>query len=158
MYACFHLNIETVLHYRDCNTDWSQRSRNKMLVFSRCYCVRKDGTKIEGYSASIATKDHVTCRKILSFFTDKLKLFILKWSVVYTFRTACRQWHSVLVKDCSENMYNTHTQCSLFQRVCDFYKRISAPSRYLLFVHIRTLHNFINQFLAWLPNQIKKNT
>ncbi|XP_045209457.2 thyroglobulin-like [Mercenaria mercenaria] len=29
---------------------------------SECYCVRKDGTKIEGYSSPIAMKDHVTCQ------------------------------------------------------------------------------------------------
>lgn len=29
---------------------------------SECYCVRKDGTKIDGYSSPIAMKDHVTCQ------------------------------------------------------------------------------------------------
>ncbi|XP_060589673.1 thyroglobulin-like [Ruditapes philippinarum] len=29
---------------------------------SECYCVRKDGTKIEGYSSPISMKDHVTCQ------------------------------------------------------------------------------------------------
>ncbi|WAR04196.1 SAX-like protein [Mya arenaria] len=29
---------------------------------SECYCVRKDGTKIEGYSAPISQKMHVTCQ------------------------------------------------------------------------------------------------
>ncbi|KAL4228463.1 Nidogen-2 [Mactra antiquata] len=29
---------------------------------SECYCVRKDGTKIEGYSSPISMKDRVTCQ------------------------------------------------------------------------------------------------
>jgi len=44
------------------NCDADGRYAPRQCQGSECYCVRKDGTKIEGYSSPISLKDRVTCQ------------------------------------------------------------------------------------------------